>query len=201
MRNARNLLAYSFISLLILYIAGFKQAGTAETTAVPTQAKSTTPAAAAASKARTQVLPPEQFFGETQAAYEAAKQCPEVCAKLFCYCGCDITDSHASLLDCFTSDHGSDCEVCKGEVFLALGMKNQGKSLAEIQQAVDEKYLSEYPFDSPSANLKKYRATRLWQPATQETKPDPAKRIGPSLPSLKSGKKTGNCCGGKKHPG
>src|SRR5580692_603585 len=58
-----------------------------------------------------QVLPAEQFFGEAQAGYTAAAQIPDICEKLFCYCGCDSTDKHQSLLDCFTSDHGADCSV------------------------------------------------------------------------------------------
>ncbi|MBX9720408.1 MAG: hypothetical protein K2X81_03340, partial [Candidatus Obscuribacterales bacterium] len=48
---------------------------------------------------RKDVLEPGQFFGLASFGYASAKACPEVMEKLFCYCGCDLTDSHNSLLD------------------------------------------------------------------------------------------------------
>jgi hypothetical protein len=50
------------------------------------------------------VLSPQTFFGNAQAGYDAAQQIPDICSKLFCYCGCEAkeTDDHSSLLDCFT---------------------------------------------------------------------------------------------------
>src|SRR5438105_5449302 len=74
----------------------------------PAKAKTTTasaPAASAPAAADKEnlapVLPPEQFFGAAAMGYSAAKANPHVCSKLFCYCGCDITDNHNNLLDCF----------------------------------------------------------------------------------------------------
>jgi hypothetical protein len=150
---------------------------------------------ASSSAAPAQVLDASQFFGETQAAYEAAKECPELCANLFCYCGCDQTDHHSSLLDCFTTDHSADCQICRAEVFLALGMKKQGKTLSEIQSAIDEKYASEYPFTDPSPALKAYRAKRDGKPAPNS--PDASNKKSEAKPKLKAGKKAGNCCGHK----
>src|SRR5271170_459218 len=40
------------------------------------------------------VLNPGQFFGPAAMGYAAAQGCPHVCTKLFCYCGCDMTDGH-----------------------------------------------------------------------------------------------------------
>jgi hypothetical protein len=122
---------------------------------------------------RQPVLRPESFFGQAKLGYEAAQKAPEICAKLFCYCGCDMTDNHSSLLDCFTSDHGVDCSICQQEAIIALKMKNEHKSLAEIQKVIDLKYTKEYEatFSKPTDALKNYRASRLWQPdkATQTT--------------------------------
>lgn len=154
--------------------------------------------AAAAAKPIAQVLDPSQFFGEVQAAYAAAKECPDLCANLFCYCGCDFTDKHSSLLDCFTSEHSADCQICRDEVFMALGMKKQGKTLAEIQSAIDDKFSGEYPFKEPSPALAAYRAKKAGkplpkQPAASNNKTSEAD----SPPVLKPGKKAGNCCGHK----
>ena len=79
------------------------------------------------------VLDPNKFFGHAKSGYAAAQLCPEICAKLFCYCGCDMTDDHDSLLDCFTTDHGVDCHICQEEALIALKMKREGKSMKQIQ--------------------------------------------------------------------
>ncbi|CAN5553215.1 hypothetical protein BH11CYA1_BH11CYA1_08310 [soil metagenome] len=126
------------------------------------------------------VLDPNKFFGHAKSGYAAAKLCPEICAKLFCYCGCDMTDDHDSLLDCFTTDHGVDCHICQEEALIALKMKREGKTIKQIQQAIDIMFEKEYPFDEPSAVIQKYRKNRLWQPGTVKT-------LG-----LQSGKPSGN---------
>lgn len=161
------------------------------------------------------VLDPEKFFGNAKAGYMAAKEAPDVCLKLFCYCGCDLTDEHNSLLDCFTSDHGVDCHICQEEALIGLKMKRQGKSIAEIQKAVDIMFYKQYPFDEVSPALKKYRAERLWK-GTEATAQGPggsastgatgsgsgpgsaAARKGSTQKKASSGKraKTGSCCSG-----
>jgi hypothetical protein len=108
------------------------------------------------------VLAPEQFGGEASMGYAAAAAVPKVCAKLFCYCGCDSTDNHTNLLDCFTSTHGSDCHICQEEALMALRMQKEGKSLKEIQKSVDDTYSHMYPFRNPTAALKNYRAHKLY---------------------------------------
>lgn len=160
-----------------------------------------------------EVLPPSQFFGKAQMGYAAARLCPEIIVKLFCYCGCDFTDDHHNLLDCFATDHGADCHICQEAAILALKMKRDEKPLADIQKAVDQKWEKEYPFMEPSPALKKYRATRLWKPAgatkasseksasqqsKQSDKPA-AKSTSPSsgAPKVKPGAKS-SCCSGKK---
>ena len=104
-----------------------------------------------------EVLPPNKFFGQAAVGYSAAKAAPEVCAKLFCYCGCDLTDSHSTLLDCFTCDHGADCQICQEEAIIGLRMKREGKDLYSIQSAIDKAYSNQYPWDEPSEKLIKYR--------------------------------------------
>ncbi len=138
------------------------------------------------------VLAPEKFFGKVRAGYQAAKECPEVCAQLFCYCGCDMTDDHNSLLDCFSSDHGVDCHICIEEALMALKLKKQGKSIAEIRKAVDAAFTAEYPFDQPSAYLTTYRKQKglsLSGPAATK----PSGTAGKKATSTKKG----SCCGHK----
>jgi hypothetical protein len=108
------------------------------------------------------VLAPGQFAGEASMGYAAASAVPQICAKLFCYCGCDSTDNHFCLLDCFTSMHGSDCHICQEEALMALRMHKEGKSLKEIQKSVDDTYSHMYPFKNPTQTLKNYRAHKLY---------------------------------------
>jgi Protein of unknown function with PCYCGC motif len=156
------------------------------------------------------VLSPDKYFGPARAGYAAAQKVPDICAKLFCYCGCDLSDNHSSLLDCFTTDHGADCSICQDEAVLALKMKKEGKSLADIQKAVDRRFLKEYQqvFSVPSEALLKYRQQREWHPSTPEDAPQPSASAagGSAKPgnvdkpagaaNLVVPKKPG-CCGGK----
>ena len=173
-----------------------------------------------------QVLDPGQFFGEAAIGYASAKACPDICAKLFCYCGCDITDSHTNLLDCFTSYHGVDCHICQEEAVLALRLHRDGVPLEEIQKKVDMQYSSQYPFEQDTPAYKKYKATRLWKksdeapPSSDAGKAsggrDPDSKAqddkdaqpkatpsadGSKTPKVKPGFHVGNCCKGDKHPG
>lgn len=136
------------------------------------------------------VLDPNKFFGHAKSGYAAAQLCPEICAKLFCYCGCDMTDDHDSLLDCFTTDHGVDCHICQEEALIALKMKREGKTMKQIQQAIDIMFEKEYPFDEPSAVIQKYRKNRLWQPGTVKTLGKAGSAAGTN--SAKAGQASGN---------
>jgi len=139
---------------------------------------------------KAQVLNPDNYVGQVKAGYAAAKEIPEICAKLFCYCGCDLTDCHGSLLDCFTSDHGVDCHVCQEESILALKLHKKGKSLADIQKFIDKRYAKEYPFEVESPVLQKYKNERLW---------DAGKKSAEASTPNKNGsrkKSDGSCCSG-----
>ena len=124
------------------------------------------PAANSAAPARKEVLDPSKFFGMASFGYAAAKTCPEVMEKVFCYCGCDLTDHHVSLLDCFTSVHGVDCHICQEEAILARRMNSDGAPIIEIQKAIDEKYSKDYPFENDTPAYKNYKATHYGVGAT-----------------------------------
>jgi hypothetical protein len=89
--------------------------------------------------------------------YQAAQQYPDVLDKLFCYCGCDVTDKHNSLLDCYLTSHGAYCAICLEEAIEARQMKNGGSSIAQIQQRIDDRFIKQYPMKQPSMLLIKYR--------------------------------------------
>ena len=69
-------------------------------------------------------------------AYQIANEIPLVIAQQPCYCHCDKEYGHGSLLDCFASSHTAGCGVCMGETFFAYQMTKQGKTPAEIRQAI-----------------------------------------------------------------
>ena len=55
-----------------------------------------------------QVMSPALFNDEkTRAAYQAAKDIPEVLEQVPCFCGCMSTHGHNSNFDCFKDQHGA----------------------------------------------------------------------------------------------
>lgn len=156
------------------------------------------------------VLMRPDFIGRVKMAYMAAKEIPALAQKLFCYCGCDYTDEHTSLLDCYTCDHSVDCDYCKGEIMMAFKMHRKGASVAEIQKAIDLNWGPHYPFyEQPSDAVKKYWKTRLWAPGAGPTKFEHQDEKKPIIDPFTGAKETtskpmsnkGDCCGGgKKSP-
>lgn len=154
------------------------------------------------------VLSNEKFLGHVKMCYMAAKQIPKLCQKLFCYCGCDYTDEHTTLLDCYTSDHSVDCSYCQGEAMMAFKMHRKGASDAEIQKAVDLNWGPHYPFiEQPSEAIKKYWKSRIWAPGAGPTVAEKHNEEKPLFDpftgsqesdSKPMGKPSGNCCGGKQ---
>ena len=53
-----------------------------------------------------------------------------------CYCYCDRNAGHKSLLDCYVSEHGSECDICQREAVLAYQLTQKGKTPAQIRAAI-----------------------------------------------------------------
>ena len=53
-----------------------------------------------------------------------------------CYCYCDRHSGHKSLLDCYVSTHGSECDICQKEAVLAYQQTQKGKTPAQIRAAI-----------------------------------------------------------------
>jgi hypothetical protein len=71
-----------------------------------------------------------------------------------CFCYCDRVAGHKSLLDCFRSTHGSQCDVCEKEGVFAYQQTRKGKTPAQIRTAIirgDWKSVDLRPYQSNSA--------------------------------------------------
>ncbi len=87
---------------------------------------------------------------EAERGYRLAREHRPLFAHIACYCGCGVflDDPHRNLLDCFMNDdgtldpHASGCSLCLDIAFDGVEWQAQGKSPAEVQDLVDEKYES-----------------------------------------------------------
>jgi hypothetical protein len=87
------------------------------------------------------VLSPSLFGDEkTRAAYQTAKDIPEVLEQLPCFCGCMSSFGHKNNLFCFKDQHGSGCDMCQSIALDARKMHDQGMSIAQIQSNIKAKY-------------------------------------------------------------
>jgi Protein of unknown function with PCYCGC motif len=85
-------------------------------------------------------LDPNGFQGNVREAYEVAARDPALLSQLHCYCGCDKSLGHKSLLDCYRDDHASRCGICMGEARDAEPMARQGMSVEQIRDALRTRY-------------------------------------------------------------
>ncbi|HLW43523.1 MAG TPA: CYCXC family (seleno)protein [Candidatus Acidoferrales bacterium] len=72
----------------------------------------------------------------TKKAYAAAAKLKPVLYQLPCYCHCDQAAGHTSLLSCYRDLHGSECEICKKEVFYAYEQNRRGKTAPQIRAGI-----------------------------------------------------------------
>src|SRR5207248_1388390 len=75
------------------------------------------------------------------AAYDAAREYPEIFDGLACACGCTGKGGeHRSLLSCYESKQPTGCIGCQNEATFVADLAKETKTLAEIRAAVDKKY-------------------------------------------------------------
>ena len=87
------------------------------------------------------VLSPTIFQDpKTRAAYQVAKDIPEVLEQLPCFCGCMSHYGHKNNLFCFKDTHGSGCDLCQDIALDARKMHDQGMSITQIQENIKAKY-------------------------------------------------------------
>lgn len=69
-------------------------------------------------------------------AYTLASRVKKVLYQEPCYCHCDRSQGHGSLLDCFVSKHGSGCDICVREDLYSYEQTRKGKTPTQIRQGI-----------------------------------------------------------------
>ena len=69
-------------------------------------------------------------------AYAVAARAKKVLYQEPCYCHCDRSQGHGSLLDCFVSKHGAGCNICMSEDFYSYEQTQKGKTPAQIREGI-----------------------------------------------------------------
>ena len=72
-----------------------------------------------------------------QNAYTLAARIKKVLYQEPCYCHCDRSQGHASLLDCFVSKHAAACGICEREAFYSYEQSHKGKTGAQIREGIE----------------------------------------------------------------
>lgn len=90
------------------------------------------------------VLDPARFRDpRPQQTYAIARQIPAVLNQLYCWCRCKENPRlrHRALLECFESDHASQCDICMTEAEIASRMVTRGVTdVRKIQREIDRWY-------------------------------------------------------------
>ena len=84
-------------------------------------------------------LDPAQFDNVVvQNAYTAAARVKRVLYQQPCYCHCDRSQGHGSLLDCYTGKHAAECGVCIREALYSYEQTKKGKTPAQIREGIQK---------------------------------------------------------------
>lgn len=84
-----------------------------------------------------EVLNPENFTDPlVKNAYAVAAKIRKTLYQQPCYCHCDRSKGHTSLLDCFASEHGSGCGTCIYEDLYVYEQGHKNKTAALIREGI-----------------------------------------------------------------
>jgi Protein of unknown function with PCYCGC motif len=72
-----------------------------------------------------------------QNAYALAARVKKVLYQQPCYCHCDRSQGHGSLLDCFAGKHAAECGVCIREGLYSYEQTRKGKTAAQIRDGIE----------------------------------------------------------------
>jgi hypothetical protein len=85
-----------------------------------------------------QTLDPASFENPVvQNAYALAAKVKRVLYQQPCYCHCDRSIGHGSLLDCFAGKHASVCDVCIREGIYSYEQTQKKKTPAQIRAGIE----------------------------------------------------------------
>jgi len=83
-------------------------------------------------------LSPTEFTNVVvQNAYALAARVKKILYQQPCYCHCDRSQGHGSLLDCFASKHASVCDVCIREGLYSYEQSRKGKTAVQIRTGIE----------------------------------------------------------------
>jgi|SRR5689334_7469567 uncharacterized protein with PCYCGC motif len=84
-----------------------------------------------------ETLKPEYFPDPlVKNAYAVAARIKKTLYQQPCYCHCDRSKGHTSLLDCFASEHGSGCGTCIYEDLYTYEQVHKDKTAAQIREGI-----------------------------------------------------------------
>ncbi len=128
--------------MVVLVVAAATYAGLNLYRSRVAESASTPPAVTASDAAQhlRMTLDPNQFVGEVKQAYLIAEADPALLAQLHCWCGCDRTDGHKNLLDCYRDTHGAHCAICTGEAIEAEKLASEGMPVEKIRDALRDRF-------------------------------------------------------------
>jgi hypothetical protein len=72
-----------------------------------------------------------------QNAYSIAARIKKILYQEPCYCHCDRSQGHGSLLDCYAGKHAAVCGICEREDFYAYEQSRKGQSGAQIREGIE----------------------------------------------------------------
>jgi hypothetical protein len=80
------------------------------------------------------------FFTDivVQNAYTAAARVKKILYQQPCYCHCDRSQGHGSLLDCFASKHAAVCDICILEGLYSYEQSRKSKTAAQIREGIEQ---------------------------------------------------------------
>ena len=85
-------------------------------------------------------MSPALFVGRASAAYAVAREIPEVLDHIHCYCECKKYHNHKSLLTCYVTEHGAECDICIDEAIRAYELYKEGKDIMTIKRIEDSEF-------------------------------------------------------------
>jgi hypothetical protein len=85
-------------------------------------------------------LMPALFTGKVAQAYQIAREYRDLLDVIYCYCYCEKTLGHKSLLSCYVDRHAANCDICEDEAIFAASLYKKGFDMVQVRQAVDKKF-------------------------------------------------------------
>ncbi|MGM1046944.1 MAG: PCYCGC motif-containing (lipo)protein [Bacillota bacterium] len=150
MKRAHSILITGLVGMLLLSGCGGKPSASTHHHGLDSEKYETT--------ASVTVMPEllSVYTDNTQASYATVGDLEDILKELKCYCGCmDDGKLHDSLHRCFIAeknddgvkwtDHGAQCGICLSELQDAKRLKDEGKTIEEIKNFIDNKYKGTAP--------------------------------------------------------